>query len=35
MPPSRFRLSLDYWAVAVSLLLALAVRLGLLTHISW
>lgn len=35
MPPSRFRLSLDYWAVVVSLLLALIVRLNLLTHIAW
>ncbi|HEY2496437.1 MAG TPA: hypothetical protein VGK24_05160 [Candidatus Angelobacter sp.] len=29
------RLSLDGWAVAVALLLAALVRLGILKHVSW
>lgn len=33
--PFRAHLSLDLWAVVFSLLLALAVRLGLLTRVPW
>lgn len=32
---SRFKLSLDSWAVILALALALAVRFGLLTKIPW
>lgn len=32
---SSVRLSLDSWAVAIALLLAALVRLGLLKHVSW
>jgi hypothetical protein len=32
---SRWRLSLDTWAVVVALLLALLVRAGVLKHIPW
>ncbi len=35
MPVSRARIPLDVWAVLLSLLLALAVRLGLLTKVPW
>jgi hypothetical protein len=31
----RLRLSLDSWAVLLALAAALAVRLGVLKHISW
>lgn len=31
----RFRLSLDTWAVASALALALLVRAGVLKHIPW
>lgn len=34
-PASRSRLPLDLWAVLLSLLLALAVRFGLLTRVPW
>ncbi len=30
-----FRLSLDAWAVAAALLLALLVRTGVLKHVPW
>lgn len=33
--PKRFRLSLDAWAVAAALTLALLVRVGALKHIPW
>ena len=33
--PPRRRLSLDLWAVLLSLALALAVRLGLLKSVPW
>jgi hypothetical protein len=33
--PSRWRLSLDTWAVVVALLLALLVRTGVFKHIPW
>jgi hypothetical protein len=33
--PSRFRLSLDSWAVIVALLAALLVRAGVLKGVSW
>lgn len=32
---ARFRLSLDTWAVASALALALLVRAGVLKHIPW
>ena len=32
---SRWQLSLDTWAVAVALLLALLVRVGVFKHIPW
>jgi hypothetical protein len=32
---SRWKLSLDTWAVLVALLLALLVRTGILKHIPW
>jgi len=32
---SRFRLSLDTWAVAAALTAALLVRAGVLKHIPW
>jgi hypothetical protein len=32
---ARFRLSLDAWAVASALLIALLVRAGVLKHIPW
>lgn len=32
---NRFRLSLDGWAVATALLLALLVRSGVLKHVPW
>ncbi|MGA8144514.1 MAG: hypothetical protein WB987_11550 [Candidatus Acidiferrales bacterium] len=32
---ARFKLSLDTWAVALSLALSLLVWLGLLKHIPW
>jgi hypothetical protein len=32
---SRWKLSLDTWAVVVALLLALLVRTGVLKHIPW
>jgi hypothetical protein len=32
---SRFKLSLDTWAVASALALALLVRAGVLKHIPW
>jgi hypothetical protein len=32
---TRFRLSLDGWAMTVALALALAVRFGLLKHVPW
>jgi hypothetical protein len=32
---SRWKLSLDAWAVVVALLLALLVRTGVLKHIPW
>lgn len=32
---SRFRLSLDTWAVASALAIALLVRAGVLKHIPW
>jgi len=32
---SRFRLSLDTWAVAIALAAALLVRAGVLKHIPW
>ena len=35
LPPFRARLPLDVWAVLLSLLLALAVRFGLLTKVPW
>ena len=31
----KLRLSLDSWAVLLALAVALAVRLGVLKHISW
>ena len=34
-PIKRKTLSLDGWAVALALLLAALVRLGVLKHISW
>jgi hypothetical protein len=34
-PGSRWKLSLDTWAVVVALLLALLVRTGVLKHIPW
>ena len=34
--PSKFpRVSLDVWAVALSLALALLVRLGVIQHVAW
>ena len=35
MPSSRLRLSLDTWAVLLSLLLALLVKLNVLRVVSW
>jgi hypothetical protein len=32
---SRFRISLDVWAVASAFALTLLVRVGLLKHIPW
>lgn len=32
---SRWRLSLDTWAVGFALALALLIRLGVIKHISW
>jgi hypothetical protein len=32
---SPFRLSLDAWAVATALVLALLVRTGVLKHVPW
>jgi hypothetical protein len=32
---TRFRLSLDGWAVTIAFALALAVRFGLLKHVPW
>jgi hypothetical protein len=32
---SRWKLSLDTWAVVVALLLALLVRTGVLKHVPW
>jgi hypothetical protein len=32
---SSFRLSLDAWAVATALVLALLVRTGVLKHVPW
>jgi hypothetical protein len=32
---SRWKLSLDTWAVVVALLLALLVRVGVFKHIPW
>ena len=32
---SRWKLSLDTWAVLVALLLALLVRIGVFKHIPW
>lgn len=32
---STFRLSLDAWAVATALVLALLVRSGVLKHVPW
>ena len=34
-PGSRWKLSLDTWAVVVALLLALLVRTGVVKHIPW
>jgi len=34
-PPKRFQLSVDGWAVAVALVLALLVRLGLIHRVPW
>jgi hypothetical protein len=34
-PKRGFRLSLDTWAVLLSFLLALLVRVGILQHVSW
>lgn len=34
-PPKAFRLSVDGWAVAVALVLALLVRLGLIHRVPW
>jgi hypothetical protein len=33
--PSRFRLSLDTWAVILSLALALLVKLNIIKTVSW
>jgi len=33
--PSRFRLSLDTWAVILSLALALLVRFNVISKVSW
>ena len=35
MPIRRSTLSLDLWAVVLSLALALLVRLGILSHVPW
>ncbi len=35
MPYKKFSLSLDTWAVILSLALALVVRLGFIKSISW
>ena len=32
---TRFRISLDVWAVTTAFALALLVRIGLLKHIPW
>jgi len=32
---TRFRISLDTWAVAIALATALLVRAGLLKHVPW
>ena len=32
---TRWRLSLDTWAVAFALALAVLIRLGVIKHISW
>jgi len=32
---TRFRISLDTWAVAIALVAALLVRAGLLKHVPW
>jgi len=32
---SRWKLSLDTWAVLVAFLLALLVRVGVFTHVPW
>jgi len=32
---SRWKLSLDTWAVVVALLLALLVRVGVFKHVPW
>jgi hypothetical protein len=34
-PRSRFRISLDVWAVITALLLAGVVRAGILKHVPW
>ncbi|HKV60881.1 MAG TPA: hypothetical protein VJO16_03145 [Candidatus Acidoferrum sp.] len=34
-PRSRWKLSLDTWAVVVALLLALLVRTGVFKHVPW
>ncbi len=33
--PPRFRLSLDTWAVILSLVLALLVRFNVIAHVGW
>jgi len=34
-PISRWRLSLDVWAVVTALALAAVVRLGIVKHVPW
>lgn len=34
-PASRWRLSLDGWAVLTALLLAAVVRFGIVKHVPW